>query len=294
MHKYLKSIGFRKITSDRVWNQILQNVEDDFTEYERVALEEGLDYCELRKDFGNRIGVSSFGQVDEEERYIREYYVPYFRGSGVTTYADVLVDRRSDLESYIGICEDARIGSTLIFHLQNGLEYMVESDRGLFVNHTSSVTLSGLANEGTVLLPVQKSKEQEEDWKTEQINRNKLVDAARDGDAEAMESLTMDDIDTYTEVSVRLRTEDVYTIIDTYFMPYGAECDKYAILGEIINMSIVTNHFTEECVYLFTLDVNGMQFDVCMPFDSVIGEPEIGRRLKTDIWLQGYINFKGI
>lgn len=291
MHKYLKSIGFRKITSEREWNKILQKVEDDFTEYERIALEEGLDYCELRKEFGQRIGVSSFGQIDEEDRYLREYYVPYFRGSGITTCADVLVDRRSDLESYIGICEDVRIGSTLIFHLQNGLEYMAESDRGLFANPSTSVTLSGLANEGMVLLPVMKSKEQKEDWKEEQLNRNRLIDAARDGDAEAMESLTMDDIDTYTEVSVRLRTEDIYTIVDTYFMPYGAECDKYAILGEIVNMSIITNSLTEECIYIFTLDVNGMEFDVSIPYDSVIGEPEVGRRLKTDIWLQGYINF---
>lgn len=291
MHKYLKSIGFRKITSEREWNKILQKVEDDFTEYERIALEEGLDYCELRKEFGQRIGVSSFGQIDEEDRYLREYYVPYFRGSGITTCADVLVDRRSDLESYIGICEDVRIGSTLIFHLQNGLEYMAESDRGLFANQSTSVTLSGLANEGMVLLPVMKSKEQKEDWKEEQLNRNRLIDAARDGDAEAMESLTMDDIDTYTEVSVRLRTEDIYTIVDTYFMPYGAECDKYAILGEIVNMSIITNSLTEECIYIFTLDVNGMEFDVSIPYDSVIGEPEVGRRLKTDIWLQGYINF---
>ncbi len=291
MHKFLKSIGFRKITSDREWNKILRNIEDNFSDYERIALEEGLDYCELRKEFGSQIGVSSFGQIDEEDRYTREYYVPYLRGTGITTCADVLVDRRSDKEAYIGICEDARIGSTLIFHLQNGIEYMVESDRGLFVNDSSSVTLSGLANEGVILLPVMKSKKQEDEWKAEQVNRNKLVDAARGGNAEAIESLTMDDIDIYTEVSVRLQNEDVYTIIDTYFMPYGAECDKYAILGEIINMSITVNAFTEECIYIFTLDVNGMQFDVSVPFESLIGEPEIGRRLKADIWLQGYINF---
>lgn len=291
MHKFLKSIGFRKITSDREWNKILRNIEDDFSDYERIALEEGLDYCELRKEFGSQIGVSSFGQIDEEDRYTREYYVPYLRGTGITTCADVLVDRRSDKEAYIGICEDARIGSTLIFHLQNGIEYMVESDRGLFINESSSVTLSGLANEGVILLPVMKSKKQEDEWKAEQVNRNKLVDAARGGNAEAIESLTMDDIDIYTEVSVRLQNEDVYTIIDTYFMPYGAECDKYAILGEIVNMSITVNTFTEECIYIFTLDVNGMQFDVSVPFDSLIGEPEIGRRLKADIWLQGYINF---
>lgn len=291
MHKFLTSIGFQKIKSEREWNTILRNVEDNFTEYERIALEEGIDFCELRKVCGERIGISSFGQVDEEDRFEREYYVPYFKGTGITTTADVVVERKSDVEAYIGICEDEKIGSTLIFHLQNGVEYMLETDRGLFVKHSTSVTLSGLANYGTVLLPVMKSKEQEENWKEEQENRIRLLGAAREGDANAMESLTLDDIDTYTKVSYRLRTEDVYTIIDTYFMPCGAECDKYAILGEIVNMSITVNSITNECIYIFTLDVNGMQFDVSVPFDHVTGEPEIGRRFKADIWLQGYINF---
>lgn len=291
MHKFLKSIGFHKINSEKDCNLILQIVEEEFNSYERIALEEELDFCELRKECGDRIGISSFGQIDGEERYFREYYVPYLKGTGVTTCADVIVERKSDVEAYIGICEDARIGSSLIFHLQNGIEYMIESDRGLFVKNSTSVTLSGLANYGTVLLPVMKSKEQEDDWKEEQENRSRLLNAAREGDANAIESLTLDDIDTYTEVSVRLRTEDVYTIIDTYFMPYGAECDKYAILGEITNMSIIENVISRECIYILTLDVNGMQFDVSVPIDSIIGEPEIGRRFKADIWLQGYINF---
>lgn len=291
MHKFLKSIGFHKIKSEKDCNLILQIVEEEFNSYERIALEEELDFCELRKECGDRIGISSFGQIDGDERYFREYYVPYLKGTGVTTCADVIVERKSDVEAYIGICEDVRIGSSLIFHLQNGIEYMIESDRGLFVKNSTSVTLSGLANYGTVLLPVMKSKEQEDDWKEEQENRSRLLNAAREGDANAIESLTLDDIDTYTEVSVRLQTEDVYTIIDTYFMPYGAECDKYAILGEITNMNIIENMISRECIYILTLDVNGMQFDVSVPVDSVIGEPEIGRRFKADIWLQGYINF---
>lgn len=291
MHKFLNSIGFHKITSDRECNCILRNSEENFTEYERISLEEGLDFCELRKECGDRIGISFYGQVNEEDQYFREYYVPYLRGSGVTTYADVIVERKSDVEAYIGICEDARIGSSLIFHLLNGIEYIIESDRGLLVRNSTSVTLSGLANYGMVLLAVAKSKEQEEDCKKALKNRSRLLSAAREGDVSAIESLTLDDMDTYTEVSVRLQTEDIYTIIDTYFMPYGAECDKYAILGEIINMSIVENTISKECIYILTLNVNGLEFDISVPIDSVIGEPEIGRRFKADIWLQGYINF---
>lgn len=39
------------------------------------------------------------------------------------------------------------------------------------------------------------------------------------------------------------------------------------------------------------LNVNELQFDICVPVSETMGEPEIGRRFKGTIWLQGYINF---
>ena len=47
--------------------------------------------------------------------------------------------------------------------------------------------------------------------------------AAREGDEEAMESLTLEDIDTYSMISKRIMTEDILSIVDTYFMPYGID-----------------------------------------------------------------------
>ncbi|MCI8639181.1 MAG: DUF3881 family protein [Coprococcus sp.] len=291
MHKYIKAIGFQKISSEKEWNQILREAEDTFTGYERISLEENLDFCEFRKDFGVDIGICSYGQIDEKETFEREYYVPYFYGSGVTSYADIIVEKRSDREAYIGICEDAKVGVSLIFHLQNGMEYMKEFQLGRIPKASTSVTLAGLAVSGKILFPVLKSKEQERERKEESRNRMMLLTAAREGNEEAIESLTMDDIDTYTEVSKRLLSEDVYSIVDTYFMPCGVECDQYSILGEILNMDILENRITGEEICVLTLDVNELIFDICVPMESITGQPEIGRRFKGDIWLQGYINF---
>ena len=41
-------------------------------------------------------------------------------------------------------------------------------------------------------------------------NRMKLVNAAKSGDPVAIESLTLDDIDTYSKVSRRLVSEDIF------------------------------------------------------------------------------------
>ena len=118
-----------------------------------------------------------------------------------------------------------------------------------------------------------------------------LMNAAKNGDQEAMESLTLEDIDTYSRVSQRLIYEDVFSIVDTYFMPCGIECDRYSILGEILELYTIQNEDSGEELYVMRLDVNELQFDICVPVKDVLGEPEEGRRFKGDIWLQGRLNF---
>ena len=51
------------------------------------------------------------------------------------------------------------------------------------------------------------------------------------------------------------------------------------------------NSLTGEEVYQMKLNVNELQFDICVPKAQVLGEPQIGRRFKGTIWLQGMINF---
>ena len=196
-----------------------------------------------------------------------------------------------DREAYVGICEDAKIGITIIFYLQNVPQYLKEKQlSGNKMNYTS-VTLAGLCESGTILLPVKKDHSQKERQREEVYNRMQLLSAAKSGDPNAIETLTLEDIDTYSKVSRRLVTEDVFSIVDTYIMPYGIECDRYSIMGEILEYRLTRNEITREDICIMKLDVNGLLFDVCVPKREVMGEPTVGRRFKGNVWLQGKINF---
>ena len=78
--------------------------------------------------------------------------------------------------------------------------------------------------------------------------RNGLIAAARKGDEDAIENLTLEDIDTYSLLSRRVQHEDILSIVDSYFMPYGIESDQYSILGEIMDCRLLQNSYTEENV----------------------------------------------
>ena len=291
MHKYSKAIGFGGDISGSMMRKVEEEVRREFTSHERMILDEDTDYCEFRKILGERLELAMYGVMDLDENFEKEYSVPVFQGKGITTYADVIVEKKIDKEAYIGICEDARVDISLMFYLQNPMEYVRELQSGNLSKKKTSVTLAGLAYDGTVLFPVTKNEKDKKEQREQFRDRMMLVSAARKGDSEAIETLTLKDMDTYQKVSKRVVTEDIFSIIDTYFMPYGVECDLYSIMGEILDMDLVINEVTREKIMILTLDVNEMIFDVCIPKANIMGEPAVGRRFRTNIWLQGKINF---
>lgn len=289
MHNYLKTIGFSKI-SRRDLEEILKDVVANYDEKNVTEGYEGGTFAEFTKNFGCDCGLTVCGQYEENGEFSMEYYYPFFRGTGVTTQERVSIERHADKESFAGACDDLRIGVTLIFYLQNPAEYLQEWRKGnLTINQP--LTLSGLAGEGKILFPVQKDKELVKIAKETAKTRSHLIEAARDGDEEAMESLTMEDMDLYSMISQRVATEDVFTIVDSYFMPYGIECDQYSVLGEILDCMTFQNNLTGETLCQMTVESNDMQFDVLINRRDLLGEPAVGRRFKGTIWLQGQLHF---
>lgn len=291
MHKFLPAVGFSCIDRRKELEEILQDVVDSYDE--KIVTEsnrEGL-FAEFSKNFGCDCGITVCGEYDENNQFHIDYYFPFFRGTGITTQEPLVIERRASNKAYAGICDDIRIGVTLIFYIQNAGEYLSNKSRRNILSESLPVSLSGLAYEGKILLPVQKNKEQVRIEQEATQNRNHLIAEARKGDEEAMESLTIDDIDTYSMISKRIETEDIFTIVDSYFMPYGIECDQYNIMGEITDCMDFQNTLTGEEIYHLTVECNDLQFDICINKKDLLGEPEKGRRFKGIIWLQGEIYF---
>lgn len=287
IHNYLRAIGFSKIEK-KEFDRLIRGISASFHEQRIASCVKEMNFAEISKSFSEDIGISLRGEYDENEEFHLQYYYPYFRGTGISTEEKIIVEKHAEKESYAGVCEDIKVGVSLIFYLQNVAEYM--SERKELLGNVS-VTLSGLSVSGNIIMPINKNKKQIEHFKKETTDRRSLIAAARKGDEEAIENLTLDDIDTYTMISRRIVHEDVFSIVDSYMMPYGIECDQYSIMGEIIDFIEIRNSYTNEDIYIMTLDVNELEFDVCINKKDLVGEPAVGRRYKGVIWLQGHINF---
>ena len=212
------------------------------------------------------------------------------RSDLVSTAEDISIERHAAKESYAGICDDPEVGVSLIFYLQNMISYLklqekADRQRCYFFEPFTP------GSQGTIMMPIQKTEWQKKKIAKDAVQRNRLIQAARGGDEEAMESLTLEDMDTYTSISRKIQKADIFSFVDTYFMPYGVECDQYSVLGEITDMKLVTNGLTGEKVHILTLCCNDLNLKVAINSIDLLGEPAVGRRFKGSVWLQGQVNF---
>ena len=287
----MRAIGFSKLSDRKELQKLITDVIIEGTERSYTSNGKETLLAEFCKDFGTSIGVAVCGEFDNEDKFTYDYYFPYLRGVNISSEEDVSLERHAAQESYAGVCDDVRMGVSIIFYLQNMIPYVKAKNLGTLPIRGTTLTLSALSLKGTIMMAINKSEKDLMKNKQVSMNRSQLLNAARKGDENAIESLTLDDMDTYTAISKRIQKEDVFSLVDTYFMPYGVECDQYSILGEILDCSLIKNGLTEEDVYLMTINCNDMIFDLCINKEDVYGEPGVGRRFKGTIWMQGYINF---
>lgn len=291
MHRFMRAIGFSEERSRKELQKLLTDVVVQGKDRAYTSNGDETLLASFSKEFAPNIGITVCGEFDEEDKFIYEYYFPFLRGSSITTQEDISVERHAALESYAGVCDDIRIGVSLIFYLQNMIPYVQARNSNNLPIRGTTLTLSALSLSGTIMMPLKKT---EKDLiKNQQTlrDRSQLLYAARNGDEEAIENLTLDDMDMYTAISRRIHKEDVFSLVDTYFMPYGVECDQYSVLGEILEYQFIKNTVTDEEICVMILSCNDLRFDVCINKADLYGEPAVGRRFKGTIWMQGYINF---
>lgn len=291
MHKFLRTIGFSKYTRKKEIEQMISGFAKDRENIRTLQIDEETTLSEVRVETAPGMGISVVGELDADDMFHVEYYVPYVQSTIETSNADCSIQRHAEKETYAGLLDEYKIGTSLIYYLENMMDYRQrELDHQRW--RTESVCLGGMAVKGKILLPVQKTKKQIAMERVASKDRNTLLEAAKNGDEDAMETLTIEDIDLYSKVSRRLMKEDIYSIIDTCFMPCGIECDQYAVIGDIQKIDKLVNRFTKEEIYDLTLECNELVFHVVINEQDLLGVPEIGRRFKGQIWMQGTAKFE--
>ncbi len=290
MNQYMQAVGFGQFPREK-WNRLFEEVRknpDVCNTYEKNKEE---DFFEMTKNIDKGIGITWSGIIRNGEMDCQACY-PVVFGENFSVKESVNVEERVVGDAYTGAFDDFRSGVFIIFFLSNAVEYLEYREMSeLGQNKRPSVALAGLARKGTILLPLARTEQGARRKVQEEKQRLRLLAEARQGNEKAMESLAFKEMDTYTKVSRRIRTEDIFTIVESSFMPYGVECDLYSVVADILAAEHVQNKLTGEFLWKLKIDYNGILIDVCINEKNLLGEPKAGRRFKGTIWLQGTLKY---
>ena len=292
MHKYLSAIGLnRSVDENRLSEYINQALNTSPAVYHCIN-SESVSYVEFRYIMNSGLGIAVRGYYDLMDEFHVDYYYPIFEATEISAIGNSYeIERFKDKESYCGICDDSRLGVTLVFYLQNALD-LISKRKESGSGDTWNICLSALSVEGKIILPVKQRyyfEDELELLRDDNERRSSLVAAARNGDEQAFESLTMEDMDIYALISQRVEREDVLSIVDTTFIPYGVESDVYSIIGTIEDVEDIINPLTLDLVYIMSVKCNDVTFPVAINKRDLEGVPKRGRRFRGVIWMQGNI-----
>lgn len=288
MHKYLQSIGFSDIKNKKELKEILTDVVMTSSERSYTEFDEDTRVAIMSKNISPSLGISVCGEFDEEGHFVYDYYFPYLRSYVKSIQEEITVERHSSQISFAGVCEEINFGVIVILYLQNFTDYFEADKKDELKN--SYISLCGLSSKGHILLPLQKSSMEKRSQKMYSEKRKSLMQDAKKGVESAIESLTMEDMGLYNTICKKILESDVYSLVDSTFIPCGVESDHYSVLGEILHVKEETNMYTNDKIFILTINCNDIIMDIAINEIDLLGEPAVGRRFKGDIWLQGSVH----
>ena len=303
LHTYLSAVGYGIMTRQRQVDDLLDGIVIDAVAKNRIKIDEnnplpdGQYEAEVRKNlltdsFGDAVGnIVIRGLYNPAIRvFSRQFYYPEITGGIFNDIeTDVELERERDRDVYLVHCDS--IGNELepIFFLSNSFDFVKENGRVEKLRNRI-VNLAGLSVAGEIILPINKTDEQKSRQNLDFKKRLRLVKEVRGGNENAASQLSLIDYSAIESICRRVQDTDLYSVVDTSFVPSGMECDTYKIIGNILNYELINCKTTGEKVYYLELDCNNERINVAINAGSLQGMPAKGFRFVGRVWLQGRIS----
>lgn len=286
---YIRALGFTQFDSkDRAEELVASIIKDPAAKYVWEA-PEGRVYVEFFKEYGKGFGLVVRGFIAENEEINVHSLVPSTRSNFLIDTHEVDVVQLEDKDIYQGFCEEIASGTPISFYLQNLKEYNeVENNDEVYI---TGVRLSAYCVDGTIILPIDKDNTDVLLEEEEEKIRKELLEQARKGDEDAMTTLDEEADEASKMLQERLKSEDILSVLEGFFVPVGNQDDVYSILGNITRVELLTNRKTNEEIFHIELTCMTVPLEVYINKKDLVGQPTPGMRFKGTCWLHGEIDF---
>ena len=289
MAVYLRSIGFSSLEIEDVLavrDVVLQKPDRSQT----IGMGEDKLFAQYYKNTGQNIGITLTGYLNEKEQLIKPHMMPHVVSDfNLDAYECEVHVIDSDL---ILTYEDNNSDNEIAFLMQDRITY--EKNPKQFAQLMldkkikKKINVSGISVFGTIILSVAREEDSlEED--EEEMYYNNLVIRSKSGDEQARELLTVYEAKSMQIIRERLKEEDLFSVVDSYFLPvtHSDDVSMYDILGTIEDVEEIINTDTQELVYKIAVNATGVVMQIFINKDDLLGVPILGMRFMGNCRLQG-------
>lgn len=289
MNYFMRAIGLSKYDTKINQRKIADYVRENAQSMSLMSMGHREWAKEYRYEFTKDLACVLHTTQTEDGEYM-DYIIPCVKGSVNQCTEPVTIERKTNEQAFLGTCDDGKSGINLVFYVTNYQQYSEKKERyELMQQSTAKVYLSALSVEAKVLLPIEPYPQVREKQLVAERKRRKIKEAANKGDINAIQILSFEKMEEINTAYQRIEKEDLFSVVETSFMPYGLECDRYSIVGNIRTVDRIENPFTKERVLKLMIECNELVFEIFINEEDLFGEPLPGRRIKASIWLQGEV-----
>ena len=293
----MRSVGFTRAKFYEHIGFLKKDIAENPDKKVVFSYEDGGLFVELYKLYGNGIGLLARGLMDDNENIkieSFEAFALYEKDLSVNKYVVEFADNLPLI-----VFEDIGTGNELVFALQNRIDFFKDEQR--FINHGRSVIFSkdegivkrrvnftAFSSYGQVILPVHKpskmvvSKDGEPSEKAASVK----FDASDEFSIELMKKY----IDQASgDADSRLLSEDLFSVIEGFFLPMEMNDTEYSMLGEIEAVEEVINPITDEIITRLSLNITGTKLMLIINKRDLIGYPMAGMRFMGTCRMRGIV-----
>lgn len=293
MHSYLRTVGFGGPDCNTNVRYLLDKIIKEDESINNSVKHEG-ESVEIFKHFSPNMGITFHGEFVNNNKFHCDFYYPFALPIKYIHYDEIVIEKNVMNMSFYASCEDSRLGFSVIFFIQNGLDYInFDNNRGIS-RLSAKVGLVAMSLSGKILMPVKKNNSYTSMSDDLRRYRGEVLREAKKGNQEAIDAMALEEMNEYNQICKRVMKEDILTIVESSIMPYGIECDKYQVIGEIRDIVEDKNGISDEEVIEMLIDCNDISITVFINKKDLMGVPKIGRRFKGVVWLQGRIDFETV
>jgi len=289
---YLRAVGFSE-WDEKDLAKLQKDVIADADKTFEVQISEGKGkYVEFHKYVTDDCGVVVRGIVNPEGIVEVEYFAPFAEADydlDVNYYSVEHINHEP-----IVTFKDRRNSNNLSFlqHTCGGMLHDIEvfKDKGTDTEQAKEINIAGLSIYGVVLLNVHRE-DGEDLLKKDTSHQKNFVIKAKEGEKGSIELLATYEDSFFEIVAERLKTDDLFTVLESYFLPVETDEEglTYEFLGTIEKMERSLNKFSDELVYKLSIDAAGTKLPIFINRCDVLGLPIVGMRLFGACKLQGMV-----